>query len=84
MRSYAAALVVLAGLYGAPTVAADLPTKKPAPEEIVAPVLPSTWRYEITGYGWGMDLAGQAGGDHFPPHRCISISSSSSNTSREG
>ena len=61
MRSYAAALVVLAGLYGAPAVAADLPTKKPAPEEIVAPVLPSTWHYEITGYGWGTDLAGQAG-----------------------
>ena len=61
MRTYAAALVVLAGLYGAPAVAADLPTKKPAPEEIVAPVLPSTWHYEITGYGWGTDLAGQAG-----------------------
>src|SRR5258708_28680381 len=66
MRSYAAALVVLVGLYGAPTVAADLPTKKPAPEEIVAPVLPSTWRYEITGYGWGTDLAGQAGVGPFP------------------
>jgi hypothetical protein len=66
MRSYAAALVVLAGFYGAPGVAADLPTKKPAPEEIVAPDLPSSWHYEITGYGWGTDLAGQAGVGPFP------------------
>jgi hypothetical protein len=62
----ASGLIVLTGLCGAPAVAADLPTKKPAPEEIVAPALPSTWHYEITGYGWGTDLAGQAGVGPFP------------------
>ena len=66
MRTYAAALVVLAGLYGAPAVAADLPTKKPASEEIVAPVLPSKWTFEVTGYGWGTDLTGQSGVGPFP------------------
>ena len=25
----------------------------PAPAPIPEPVLPSTWRFEITGYGWG-------------------------------
>src|ERR1700684_3407599 len=66
MRTYAGALAALVGLYGAPAVAADLPTKKPAPEEIVAPVLPSSWHYEITGYGWGTDLAAQTGVGPFP------------------
>ena len=66
MRTYAAAVVVLLGLYSAPAAAADLPTKKQAPEEIVAPALPSTWHYEITGYGWGTDLAGQTGVGPFP------------------
>jgi hypothetical protein len=66
MRIYAAALVVVAGLWGAPAVAADLPTKKPAPEEIVAPALPSAWRYEITGYGWGSSIAGSTGFGSFP------------------
>src|ERR1700727_1042264 len=66
MRSYAAALVVLAGFYAATEAAADLPTRQPAPEEIVAPALPSTRHYEITGYGWGTDLAGQSGVGPFP------------------
>jgi hypothetical protein len=71
MRIYTAALAVLAGLCGAPAAAADLsdsdlPTKKPATEEIVAPALPSSWHYEITGYGWGTDLAGQSGVGPFP------------------
>lgn len=66
MRTYAAAVVVLLGLCGAPVAAADLPTKKPAPEELVAPALPSAWHYEITGYGWGTDLAGQSGVGPFP------------------
>lgn len=65
MRMYLA-LGVLAGLCGAPAGAADLPTRKPAPEEIVAPDLPSAWRYEITGYGWGTDIAGQTGVGPFP------------------
>jgi hypothetical protein len=67
MRTYCAALVVFAGLCGAPAaLAADLPTKKQVPEEIVAPDLPSSWHYEITGYGWGTDLAGQSGVGPFP------------------
>src|SRR5271154_7500626 len=67
MRTYWAVLAVIVGLCAAPaTEAADLPTKKPAPEEIVAPVLPSGWQYEITGYGWGTDLAGQTGVGPFP------------------
>jgi hypothetical protein len=66
MRTYSAALVVLAGFYGAPAIAADLPTKKPPPQEIVAPDLPSSWHYEITGYGWGTDIAGQTGVGPFP------------------
>jgi hypothetical protein len=41
----------------------DLPTKKPA---LVAPALPSSWRFEITGYGWGTDLSGQSGVGPFP------------------
>jgi hypothetical protein len=68
MRNCAAALVVLAGLCGAPAAAADmpapdLPTKKPT---VVAPALPSSWRFEITGYGWGTDLSGQSGVGPFP------------------
>src|SRR6516162_8442589 len=68
MRNCAAALLVLAGLCGAPAAAADmpapdLPTKKP---EVVAPALPSSWRFEITGYGWGTDLSGQTGVGPFP------------------
>jgi hypothetical protein len=66
MRIYAAALAVLTGLYGAPAIAADLPTRKPAPEAIVAPELPSSWHYEITGYGWGTNIAGQTGVGPFP------------------
>ena len=69
MRTFAA-LAVLAGLCGTPAAASDLPapdlpTKKPA-SEIVAPALPSSWRFEITGYGWGTDLSGQAGVGPFP------------------
>jgi opacity protein-like surface antigen len=66
MRNYPRALAVVAALCAAPAVAADLPTKKPPPEPIVAPALPSNWTFEITGYGWGTDLAGQAGVGPFP------------------
>jgi hypothetical protein len=56
------AVLIFAGLCAAPAAqAADLPTRKPAPEEIVAPVLPSSWHVEITGYGWGTYIAGNAG-----------------------
>ena len=40
-------------LCAAPAAAADLPTKKSPPEPLVAPPLPSTWRFEITGYKFG-------------------------------
>jgi hypothetical protein len=62
MRTYLAALVVLAGACEAPAAeAADLPTKKPAPAPIPQPVIPSTWRIEVTGYGWGSSIAGSTG-----------------------
>jgi len=66
MRRYLAAALGLVVLGGASAAAADLPTRKPAPEEIIAPDLPSSWHYEITGYGWGTDLAGQTGVGPFP------------------
>jgi len=66
MRRYSGALIVAAALCTAPAAASDLPTKKPAPEPVIAPVLPSSWQFEITGYGWGTDLAGQAGVGPFP------------------
>ncbi|MGC2782888.1 MAG: hypothetical protein WA397_03440 [Roseiarcus sp.] len=67
MRVYLAALVVLAGLCGASVAgAADLPTKKPAPTPIPQPVIPSAWRVEITGYGWGSSIAGSTGFGSLP------------------
>jgi hypothetical protein len=67
------ALVLVAGLCAAPAAAADLPTnasdlptKKPPPAPVVTPALPSSWHFEITGYGWGTYLAGQAGVGPFP------------------
>jgi hypothetical protein len=66
MRVYTAALVV-AGLCGTPAAAADLPIPDlPTRKPVVAPALPSSWHYEITGYGWGTDLAGQSGVGPFP------------------
>jgi hypothetical protein len=61
MRTNRGALFVIAALCPAPAAAADLPTKKPAPEPVVAPPLPSSWRIEVTGYGWGSSLAGKVG-----------------------
>lgn len=66
MRTYAGAMALLVGVFGVQALAADLPTKKPAPEEILAPDLPSSWHYEITGYGWGTDIASQTGVGPFP------------------
>ena len=66
MRIYAAALVVLVGLCGAPAAAADLPTKKPAPAPVPEPVIPSSWHFEITGYGWASSIAGSAGFGSLP------------------
>jgi len=55
------ALILAALAFAAPAAASDLPTKKPAPEPVVAPPLPSTWRFEITGYGWASSVAGSTG-----------------------
>ncbi len=67
MRKYSGALLLALGLIvAAPAGAADLPTKKPAPAPIVTPPLPSTWRFEITGYGWASSVAGSAGFGSLP------------------
>ena len=66
MRSIGRAVWIAAGaLAAAPALAADLPTKKPAPPPppIVAP---SPWRFELTGYGWASSLLGNAGIRNFP------------------
>ena len=49
----------------APALAADLPTKKPAPPPPPV-VAPSPWRFEVIGYGWGVSLGGYAGIRNFP------------------
>ena len=62
MRSLAKAFWLAAAMLAAvPAIAADLPTKKAAPAPIPEPALPSTWRFELTGYGWATSLAGSAG-----------------------
>jgi hypothetical protein len=66
MRIYWAAALIALGLWGAPASAADLPTKKSAPAPIVEPVVPSSWHYEITGYGWGSSIAGSSGFGSLP------------------
>jgi hypothetical protein len=66
MRIYLAAALIALGLCGAPASAADLPTTKSAPAPIVQPVVPSSWRYEITGYGWGSSIAGSTGFGSLP------------------
>jgi hypothetical protein len=67
MRGIATAIgVALGALSAAPALAADLPTKKPAPAPVPLPVVPSTWRFELTGYGWATWLAGNAGILQFP------------------
>ena len=66
MRNYRCALILVAGLCAAPAAAADLPTKKPAPAPVPEPVLPSSWHFEITGYGWGSSIAGSTGFGSLP------------------
>ncbi len=57
MRGVAKAVLVWVGmLLAAPVLAADLPTKKPAPAPIPEPVLPSTWHFEATLDGWAPSL----------------------------
>jgi hypothetical protein len=62
MRAIAKLALIAAGIFsGTTTFAADLPTKKPAQEPIPQPPLPSTWRIEITGYGWATSVTGNSG-----------------------
>jgi hypothetical protein len=67
MRGLAKAFWLAAAvLAAAPAIAADLPTKKTAPAPIPEPVIPSTWRFEITGYGWASSIAGSTGFGSLP------------------
>jgi len=62
MRLGAGAIFIAGGFMGASTaLAADLPTKKPAPPPPPALVVASPWRFELTGYGWASSLAGNVG-----------------------
>jgi hypothetical protein len=62
MRAIAtSALIAVSILSAASVSAADLPTKKPAPAPIPEPPLPSSWRFEITGYGWATSVTGNSG-----------------------
>ena len=67
MRNIARAIVVaICAASAAPVLAADLPTTKPPPALAPAPVMPSTWRFELIGYGWATSLAGNTGVGPFP------------------
>jgi hypothetical protein len=67
MRAVTKAILLGAGLIAPAAVsAADLPTKKPAPAPIPEPVVPSTWHFEFTGYGWGSSTAGFVGIRNLP------------------
>ena len=61
-----ASQVVACIIWAAPVFAADLPTKKPEPVPILAPAVPSTWRFELTAYGWASSLAGKVGIGQLP------------------
>lgn len=66
MKRISEAALVSIGVFAAASAsAADLPTKKGSPAPIVEPILPSTWRFEVTGYGWGAGLTGNAGVGQF-------------------
>jgi hypothetical protein len=52
-------------LAAAPTVAADLSTKKPSPAPAPIPPL-SDWHFDLTLYGWGLNLTGNTGFGPFP------------------
>jgi len=62
MRGVARAVLVAAALLAAvPAIAVDLPTKKPAPEPVPLPTLPSTWHFEATIEGWAPSLYASLG-----------------------
>jgi hypothetical protein len=48
-----------------PAFASDLPTKKPAPAPTPVPA-PSDWHFDLTLYGWALNLTGNAGVGPFP------------------
>jgi hypothetical protein len=52
-------------LAAAPAVAADLPTEKPPPAPAPVPPL-SDWHYDLTLYGWALNLTGNTGFGPFP------------------
>ena len=67
MRGLTNAVLVAVGvLAAAPTFAADLPTKKPAPAPIPEPALPSTWHFEATIDGWAPSLSASLGVRNLP------------------
>ena len=43
-----------------PVMASDLPMKKPPPAPAPVPPL-SDWHYDLTGYGWALNLTGDTG-----------------------
>ncbi len=55
-----AIFALAATLAASAAMAADLPTKKPAPAPVPV-VLASPWRIELTGYGWASSIAGSSG-----------------------
>ena len=59
-------LISIGALAGAPALAADLPTNKPAPALKPAPVALPRWQCDLTVYGWIGSLAGNAGARQFP------------------
>jgi hypothetical protein len=62
MRAIATSALIAVGIFSTATVfAADLPTKKAVPAPIPQPPLPSTWHFEITGYGWASSVTGNSG-----------------------
>ena len=61
-----AILISLGALAAAPAIAADLPTKKPAPVVEPAPLVLPTWRFDLTFYGWIASMAGDAGARQSP------------------
>jgi hypothetical protein len=66
MRAGARAGFFTVAIVSATTVAAsDLPTKKPAPETTPVPPL-SDWHFDLTLYGWGLNLTGNTGFGPFP------------------
>jgi hypothetical protein len=66
VRIIAKTILAAAGIAAAtPALASDLPTKKRAPAPAPAPSL-SDWHFDLTLYGWALNLTGEAGVGPFP------------------